>query len=531
MLQLTRLTTRSGAYFDIVYDGLDREVLKDPSASGEPSIATVYDLSGRVMSVSQVGGTEFTYTYDILGRPLTKTRNGLTIAYAWDNAGNQTSFTWMDGSVTTYAYDVLDRMVSISDRNGTTGSAQVVATYAYDVQSRLTAVRYGADAGGTGAAGSGAGGNVSTVAFTYDQFGAVVSQDIRFASGLPGGLDYDYTWDRAGRLDRERVGDSDFVWLPPANDTITTPANNLNQASAIGTSFLPSRPIQYDLNGNLTSFGVGVLDGQSGVFTYDSENRMTSATVWAPMLGMDGQATMGYDPAGLSHKFCDLPDPPADRPRIGCMTRKSALLASLSLLLAGCSVFGDQGGIEQPPYRVVSTLAENITIREYGPRIAVEATVTGKAMDGSEGDAFGLLFDYISGANVAKAEIAMTAPVETSGASQSIEMTAPVESRYGDDGMTMRFFLPSSFTRETAPRPTDPRVQLVFLPPETYAVLTYAGSRGRDTVLEKERELRAALSAAGIEAGPDVRAYFYDPPWTLPWFRTNEVAIRLDAAS
>ncbi len=99
---------------------------------------------------------------------------------------------------------------------------------------------------------SGAGGNVSTVAFTYDQFGAVVSQDIRFASGLSAGLDYDYTWDKASRLDRERVSDSDFVWLPPANDTITTPANNMNQASAIGTSFLSARPIQYDLNGNLT---------------------------------------------------------------------------------------------------------------------------------------------------------------------------------------------------------------------------------------------------------------------------------------
>ncbi len=91
---------------------------------------------------------------------------------------------------------------------------------------------------------------------------------------------------------------SGFVWLPPANDTITTPANNMNQASAIGTSFLSARPIAYDLNGNLTGFGVGALDGQTGSFTYDSENRMTSAAVWAPMLGMNGSATMGYDPAG-----------------------------------------------------------------------------------------------------------------------------------------------------------------------------------------------------------------------------------------
>lgn len=213
------------------------------------------------------------------------------------------------------------------------------------------------------------------------------------------------------------------------------------------------------------------------------------------------------------------------------MTKRHALAILGPIFLAGCSVFGDQGNIEQPPYRVVSTLAENITIREYAERIAVEATVTGKAEDRSEGDAFRLLFDYISGANVTNAEIPMTAPVETSGAAQSIAMTAPVESRYGDDGMTMRFFLPSSFTRETAPRPTDARVQLVFLPPEIYAVLTYAGSRSRETVLEKERELRAALAAAGIEAGPDMRTFFYDPPWTLPWFRTNEVVIGVTMGS
>lgn len=209
------------------------------------------------------------------------------------------------------------------------------------------------------------------------------------------------------------------------------------------------------------------------------------------------------------------------------MTRTMTIL--FSLLLAGCSVVGDQGGIEQPPYAVLSTLPGNIEVRQYAERIAVEATVRENSPDDGEGDAFGLLFDYISGANVANAEIAMTAPVETSNGPETIAMTAPVESQYGEAGtMTMRFFLPGSFTRETAPRPTDPRVQLVFLPAETYAVLTYSGSRGRDTVLARERELRAALAAAGIEGGPDVRAFFYDPPWTLPWFRRNEVAIRVE---
>ncbi len=221
-------------------------------------------------------------------------------------------------------------------------------------------------------------------------------------------------------------------------------------------------------------------------------------------------------------------DPPRNLPRISRMTH--ALTILLALFLAGCSIVGDQGNIEQPPYRVVTSLAENIEVREYPARIAVEATVKTADADAGQNDAFGLLFGYISGANQANTEIAMTAPVETSTAPQKIEMTTPVESRYGAEGtMSMRFFLPSRFTPETAPKPTDPQVQLVFLAEERFAVLTFSGSRSREAVLEREKELRAALAAAGILPGPEVTAFFYDPPWTLPWFRRNEVAIKLSA--
>jgi hypothetical protein len=139
-----------------------------------------------------------------------------------------------------------------------------------------------------------------------------------------------------------------------------------------------------------------------------------------------------------------------------------------------------------------------------------------------------LLFDYISGANQADAEIAMTVPVETTSGSQKIEMTAPVETQVdGTGSTTMRFFLPSRFTAETAPQPTDDRVRIVTIPEQSFAVLTFSGSRSEQAVSAKEEELRATLATLGVDAEATARAFFYDPPWTLPWFRRNEVAIEV----
>jgi hypothetical protein len=202
------------------------------------------------------------------------------------------------------------------------------------------------------------------------------------------------------------------------------------------------------------------------------------------------------------------------------------LTAFLPLYLVGCSVIGIQSDIEQPPYEVVASLSKDIEIRQYAKRIAVEATVIAEDSNDVRNAAFRFLFDYISGANLANAKISMTAPVEITSASQRIEMTAPVESQIGENGtMTMRFFLPKRFTPESAPKPTDDRVRLVLMPEQRFAVLTFSGSRNQQVLSAREEQLRAALKARDINPGISARAFFYDPPWTLPWLRRNEVAI------
>lgn len=205
------------------------------------------------------------------------------------------------------------------------------------------------------------------------------------------------------------------------------------------------------------------------------------------------------------------------------MFRILALFAPL--LLAGCSVFGVRT-VDEPPFVVVDRPAEGVEVRRYQERVAAEVRL------GSESGAFRLLFDYISGANEAAEKIAMTAPVEQSGA--KIAMTAPVEVDQGDEALVMRFFLPESFTAETAPRPTDPRVTLVVLDEAHIAVTSFTGWWTRAGVARRQAALVDQLTTTAWQAAGPPTAWFYDPPWTLPFFRRNEIAVpvvKRDAAA
>ena len=172
-------------------------------------------------------------------------------------------------------------------------------------------------------------------------------------------------------------------------------------------------------------------------------------------------------------------------------------------------------------------------IRRYGPRIAAQTVVSGSD-EAARNRGFQRLANYIFGGNTARSSIAMTAPVaqvpETGarGVSASIAMTAPVaQGPAGGDRWIIQFFMPASWTMQTLPIPRDPAVTLVELPAETYAVLRFSGLAGTRAVAARQAELDAAVQASPWTADGDPVVWFYDPPWTVPPLRRNEVAVRL----
>ena len=187
---------------------------------------------------------------------------------------------------------------------------------------------------------------------------------------------------------------------------------------------------------------------------------------------------------------------------------------------------GIRSGTEEPHYTVVESLGA-LEIREYGPRIAAETTVSGNESS-SRSDGFRRLAGYIFGGNSGHASIAMTAPVAQS-TSQTIAMTAPVvQDQAGPGEWRIRFFMPATYTLETLPRPNDPAVHIVSVPSQTYGVYRYTGSIDATATETARRELLRLLQGSGWSPTGEPVSWFYDPPWTLPFLRRNEAAVTVE---
>lgn len=199
---------------------------------------------------------------------------------------------------------------------------------------------------------------------------------------------------------------------------------------------------------------------------------------------------------------------------------ETAVLIGASLL----QTFGLRVGTEQPRYIVLEREGP-VEIRRYDSRIAAQVTVEGDEV-AARGRGFRKVAGYIFGDNMGRTEIAMTSPV-AQGKGQEIAMTSPVSQSPGDGGWTVQFFMPGKYRLADLPMPNDPSVKLVELAPETYAVKRFTGLGSPTTVARRNAELAAHLKARGrvTQGGPVV--WFYDPPWTVPFLRRNEVALRL----
>ena len=185
--------------------------------------------------------------------------------------------------------------------------------------------------------------------------------------------------------------------------------------------------------------------------------------------------------------------------------------------------------LEKPDYTVLYTDGD-IEYRQYEPYLVSETIVSTGDYDAAGTEGFRRLFNYISGANRAQAKIEMTAPVERIPSSSKIAMTAPVERNVTEDGWRVTFMLPSEYTLETAPVPTDHRVQIREVPGRVMAVLRYSGRWTEKNLQKRTTELLDAMAQQAISTNGEVISAAYDPPFMPPFFRRNEVMVEVQAA-
>lgn len=199
--------------------------------------------------------------------------------------------------------------------------------------------------------------------------------------------------------------------------------------------------------------------------------------------------------------------------------------------------------VEEPKFDVL-TQDGSYQLRRYAPVIVAETLVDGD-MDAASGKGFRLIADYIfgnntladAGADNASAKIAMTAPVtlEPVARSEKIAMTAPVtaEPVAADASMAtasqwrIQFVMPGQYSMQTLPKPVNPAVSLRELPARTFAVLSYSGLNTASKVQQKTDELTAWMRSRQLEPVGAAQLARYDPPWTLPMWRRNEIQVEV----
>jgi hypothetical protein len=200
---------------------------------------------------------------------------------------------------------------------------------------------------------------------------------------------------------------------------------------------------------------------------------------------------------------------------------------AFSFLSLSCSVVGVRSE-ETPKYQVLTSEGDK-EIRSYSKYVIAKTTVQGDYKE-TQGEAFRRLAGYIFGKNEKRQKLSMTAPVgqEKQTTNQKLAMTAPVAQSQSEEGWVMTFMMPSEFELSELPIPTDTRVSLEEIPPRILGTLRFSGLRDEAHNQEKAKELKSWLannkqyeiSSEPIFAG-------YDPPWTLPFFRRNEVMFEL----
>lgn len=202
-------------------------------------------------------------------------------------------------------------------------------------------------------------------------------------------------------------------------------------------------------------------------------------------------------------------------------------LLSIILLLPSLAF-----GLEEPKYEMIGEY-DGIEYREYADYIVVETLVEGDhSRDEASNIGFRRLFRYITGENDGGAEISMTAPVqvaEPQGA--EIAMTAPVQSVNTEQGWTISFVVPGKYTWDTVPQPTNPDVYLrQAAPGKITAVIRFSGRWTEKNALKARNELYEKLEEANVSpiSKPIIAAY--NSPFSIPWFRRNEILVEVDTA-
>ncbi len=193
------------------------------------------------------------------------------------------------------------------------------------------------------------------------------------------------------------------------------------------------------------------------------------------------------------------------------MRKRNILLTIAGVVVITAVAWGPiMSNVEQAKYKVISKNGA-FEIREYEPHIIAQVSVEGERQDAIN-TGFKMIADYIFGNNAQYSKVAMTAPV--------------IQQKSGEK-WNVQFVMPERYSLSTLPTPNDESVKLHEVGSKTYGVIRFSGVADAGNINRHNDELNAQLKMKKLTPLSPAKYAFYNPPWTLPFMRRNEVMIEI----
>jgi len=208
---------------------------------------------------------------------------------------------------------------------------------------------------------------------------------------------------------------------------------------------------------------------------------------------------------------------------------KASAMGLVLVVIVGALLSGPlMSNVEHPQY-VVTEKYKSIELREYAPRIIAQVSMSGTREEAISAG-FQQLADYIFGNNITSEVMSaeQRAGEDQISTSKKIAMTAPVEQNQVNGTWAINFTMRSEYTLKTLPKPNNTAVMLSALPSQTFITIQFSGRSSIENISTHESKLKAFVIKNNIRIQDDPIYAFYNPPWTLPILRRNEVMFKVD---
>ena len=162
---------------------------------------------------------------------------------------------------------------------------------------------------------------------------------------------------------------------------------------------------------------------------------------------------------------------------------------------------------ESPKYEV-KTHDGPFEVRHY--EAFSTSAVNERNLSGRSG--FGILFGYISGQNKQK---------------EKMSMTIPVINAFSDDAMSMEFVIPKKYVQKDIPNPLSSDVTIKHYEAQMIAAYRFSGRTHPQKITKAVDLLTTWIKEHNLEGEDYYYLARYNPPFSLPALRRNEILIKL----